>query len=128
MHTIVKQLLNSISHSRTEDTAAGLQRLAKNIRVGKHQNIHLPHLPLVTVRALCGTVWITRDGDPDDIVLESGEAVDLQEGKDVIISGLSDAYIRLRPAEAIAGGRPGATLLHSEIRREAAAQPCSALA
>ncbi|WP_394778607.1 DUF2917 domain-containing protein [Undibacterium sp.] len=125
MHTIVKQLLSSISHSRAEDTSANMQRLAETIRVVKHQNIHLPDLPLVTVRALCGTVWITRNGDPDDIVLESGEAVDLQQGDDVIISGLSDAYIRLRPTETLAGS-PAGTLsrLHSKVRREAAAQPC----
>ena len=82
---------------------------------------------MVTVQALCGAVWITRDGDPDDIVLEAGQAVDLQQVEDVLISGLSDAYIRLRPAYPFQGQARTVPLIDSKIRREALARPCSAI-
>lgn len=128
MHTIARQLLHSISRSQTGSAAGVAHSQAETVHVGKHQNIHLPKLPHVTVRALCGAIWITRDGDPDDLVLEAGQAVDLQQVEDVIISGLSDAYIRWQ-ADDSSGVRPTTAipLIDSKIRREAAAQPCSAV-
>lgn len=63
--------------------------------------LHLKHRQLLRLpadngaRVTCrsGCVWITRDGDANDIVLEPGQTFQSERGDGIIIYGLHDADI-----------------------------------
>jgi hypothetical protein len=40
---------------------------------------------------LRGSIWITRDGDPRDIVLEGGESFDFDGRGDALLSAFDDS-------------------------------------
>ena len=42
------------------------------------------------VRAVAGTVWITIDNDPRDIVLDAGEAFVVDSGRDLVVLPLGE--------------------------------------
>ncbi|MBI3369686.1 MAG: DUF2917 domain-containing protein [Burkholderiales bacterium] len=49
---------------------------------------HLPHAQGLRVECLTGSLWLTIDGDPRDIVLSPGEGFTVDRRGDVIISAL----------------------------------------
>ena len=67
--------------------AAGALHLAKN------QLMHVPGAAGWSLRALRGSVWITRDGDLRDIVLAPGEAYLFDRDGDAIVSSLEDSEL-----------------------------------
>ena len=51
------------------------------------------------IECVSGTLWVTQDGDPRDIVLAAGEAFDFDHRGDALISALDDArFLLLEPA------------------------------
>ena len=67
------------------------------------------------VRALCGEVWITQEGDIRDIVLEAGQEYQVDRSGTVLLwtLGNDDARLAIRPRDeavarpaAIPAGRP----------------------
>jgi len=63
------------------------------------------------VECVSGSLWVTQDGDPRDVVLEVGEAFTLDASGDALISALDDSrYLLLEacrpaPATSFASGR-----------------------
>ena len=55
------------------------------------------------IEALLGHIWVTLDGDPRDIVLDSGEGFSVDRDGDVLISALrGDArFVLLDPVNAV---------------------------
>lgn len=47
------------------------------------------------VQCLTGTLWLTQDGDPRDIVLEAGDGATIEHDGLSIVSALSDAQFLL---------------------------------
>lgn len=47
------------------------------------------------VQVLRGCVWITRDGCPEDRVLEAGSTFDQHPGAPVLVHALADAEVRV---------------------------------
>lgn len=47
-----------------------------------------------------GTLWLTLDEDPRDIVLEPGERWTVQPGERALVYALDDAVLELRPQAA----------------------------
>lgn len=47
------------------------------------------------VQCLTGTLWLTQDNDPRDIVLEAGEGATIERDGTSIVSALSDAQFLL---------------------------------
>jgi hypothetical protein len=52
----------------------------------------------VALRCDKGTVWLTLDNDPRDIVLEAGEVFTTEEHRHALVYALSAATITLRAA------------------------------
>lgn len=81
--------------------------------------MNLHHLPKSHIEALpawrawsidcvSGTVWVTVDGRPEDIILEAGEHFVTPAGERTLIYALDDAQVRIeqpQPAEQ-AAARP----------------------
>lgn len=47
-----------------------------------------------------GTLWVTQERDPRDIVLEAGEAFTLDRRGTAIVHALADARLSIRPRDA----------------------------
>lgn len=71
-----------------------------SLQEGTHLRLHDGKCHGVT--ALRGTLWITRDGDVRDWILEQGESVAFARDSDILISAMSDATIRLDDAPGFA--------------------------
>lgn len=59
---------------------------------------HLRQSPGLRVECLAGSLWLTIDGDPRDIVLSAGEGFTVDRGGDVIISALDPSRALLLQA------------------------------
>jgi Protein of unknown function (DUF2917) len=65
------------------------------------------------VRVLCGMVWLTIDGEPDDHLLRRGEELALPAGSKALVQAL-DA-----PAQVIVRSAPGRIALVLDVLRHA---------
>ena len=50
---------------------------------------------VVEVRCVAGAVWITQEGNADDMVLSAGERLDIHGDGKLIVQALADAVIRI---------------------------------
>lgn len=55
------------------------------------------------VVARCGTLWVTRDGESDDLILEPGASVALDGRRPALVTALGDAA--RAEVESLAPGR-----------------------
>jgi hypothetical protein len=79
---------------------------------------HVRVAPGRRVECLSGSIWITQDGDPRDIVLAAGEAFDFDRRGDALLSAFADSrYLLL---EACACAAAGVTAPGPSARRAAA--------
>jgi hypothetical protein len=74
------------------------------VHLGRTQHLTLHNRAGWTVRALCGTAWITQDGDLRDIVLEAGDAFMLDRNGSALVSALNETRVSItrgtnRPAQ-----------------------------
>lgn len=90
---------------RTSPNAAG-----DTVHLGRTQHLRLRNRAGWTVRALCGTAWITQDGDLRDIVLEAGDAFVLDRGGNALISALDETRVSISRDAHLAAPRKRAEL------------------
>ncbi len=57
----------------------------------------LPRGRAQLVECLAGTLWVTVDAQPEDIVLEAGEQFVAPAGERTLVYALSDAQLRVGP-------------------------------
>jgi hypothetical protein len=60
--------------------------------------VHIRDDESVTLRVLEGTLWITRDRDINDIVLEAGDSLTVECWRATLVSALKSARVILSPA------------------------------
>ena len=70
----------------------------------------------VRVESRRGAVWVTQDGDPNDVILNAGEAQVLDGHTPVLIQALDAACVSVQP---LSDG-PGAGLAHWWFRLRSA--------
>lgn len=82
----------------------------------------------IRIAARSGTVWVTRDGNPRDIVLRSGESFELDRATTAIVQAIEAATIGVADpaARAPRRGRFAAWLLDRERRPAAGSTPTGA--
>jgi hypothetical protein len=99
--------------SMNQDLINGARTLAKD---------HVRHVhaePGRRIECLRGSIWITQDGDPRDIVLGAGEAFDFDRRGNALLSAFADSrYLLL---EACAHAPAGVTAPGLSARPAAAA-------
>jgi hypothetical protein len=79
-----------------------------SLRLRHQQHLHFQDLHGWTIRAIGGSLWITQDGDPRDIILESGESFRVERCEPVVIGAFGDSDIQLcRTTSAIHPCSPG---------------------
>ena len=66
---------------------------SKTLAKGRIRRVHRPLGQRVD--CLTGTLWVTQDGDPRDIVLNPGDSFVFDQRGDALISALDDARFLL---------------------------------
>ena len=80
---------------------------SSGVLLAKDQTLSLPDAAGVRVASQSGTVWITQDGDPRDIVLAPGESVVLERSTPTIVQAFEPALITIadpKPVRRTASG------------------------
>jgi hypothetical protein len=74
------------------------------------------------IAVLRGSVWITQDGDPRDVIVGTGESFAFDRAGLTVIEALADArLLLLEPrAPSPSAPRPSAAALYHEARRQRA--------
>lgn len=77
---------------------------ASGIVLGPGELLNLERAAGARIGSRGGSVWITQDGDPRDIVLEAGEVFELDRDSPVIVQAIATAVVtvaapRRRPAQ-----------------------------
>jgi len=65
-------------------------------RMAPGQSIHLDDACGRTVRCLAGSLWITHDGDPKDVIVEAGESYHVASCERMIVHALRESALRMR--------------------------------
>jgi hypothetical protein len=63
--------------------------------------LRVPHARGQRIASLCGAVWITEEGRPEDIILRAGESVTLQGPGTALVMALGSADVEVIPAPAL---------------------------
>jgi len=97
MHaTVQKTCAPDARHIRDDVTPHTSPNAATDtVHLGRTQHLRLRNRAGWTVRALCGTAWITQDGDLRDIVLEAGDAFVLDRNGNALVSALDETRVSI---------------------------------
>jgi hypothetical protein len=71
--------------------------MAAMIRLQRGKVLRVPQAAGKTVTAHAGTLWITEQGNPRDVMLRSGERFRLIQNGLAIVEAFSDASLSLEP-------------------------------
>jgi len=73
------------------------------MRLPRHQHLEVVDGRGAAMRCLLGTLWVTQDGDPRDIVLGAGESFVLDRNGVAIVYATDDAEVSFsaRPAARV---------------------------
>ena len=78
---------------------------ARTISKGAIRHVHAENGRRVEV--VSGAIWITQDGDPRDIVLESGDGFAFDRNGDALLSAFADSrYLVLDASPGLASAQP----------------------
>jgi hypothetical protein len=64
-----------------------------NLQLARHQHVEVIDGRGASMRCLFGSVWLTQDGDPRDIVLAAGDTFTLDRDGVAIVFATDDASL-----------------------------------
>lgn len=70
--------------------------------LGKGALLELPDADLA-LECRAGILWVTRDGDPADYILEPGQRLDLQRGDKAAVQAMRPSQLRISFPSSRAG-------------------------
>jgi len=122
---LVKGMIDPIEAGVNQQSIPGLHDDPARLEVAMRLELDSPRIPLAahglarlpdatSTRIVCetGTVWITIDNDPRDIVLSPGQSFLVDRRAGVLVYALEDACVRVIeravPAAASSGARAAA--------------------
>jgi hypothetical protein len=125
---LVRGMIDPIEAGVNQRSIPGLHDIPARLEIAMRLELDSPRIPLVahglarlpdasSTRIVCetGTVWITIDNDPRDIVLAPGQSFLVDRRAGVLVYALEDACVRVLEQAARAAASPRA--------RAAAARP-----
>jgi len=70
------------------------------MQLPRHQHLEVVDGRGTSMQCLLGSIWITQDGDPRDVVLAAGESFTVERNGVTIVYATADAEVSLstRPA------------------------------
>jgi hypothetical protein len=74
---------------------------ASGIVLAPGQLLNLDHAAGVRIVSQTGTVWVTQDGDPRDIVLSAGDAFELDRATPVIVQAIEASIVTIAEPAAV---------------------------
>jgi len=72
-------------------------------KISRNESRSLAARRNMTVRVARGRIWLTRDGDIKDYILNSGDSLELAPGGRVVVFGLTDALFQVDSPERAPG-------------------------
>jgi hypothetical protein len=67
-----------------------------HLRIGAGQSICIGDAAGRTLNCLVGSVWITHDGDPKDVIVDTGENYRVTRPERMIVFALRNSAMRMR--------------------------------
>jgi hypothetical protein len=67
-----------------------------HLRIAATQCIRIDDAVGRTLNCLAGSVWITHDGDPKDVIVECGESYHVTRPERMIVFALRNSAMRMR--------------------------------
>ncbi|HLL10423.1 MAG TPA: DUF2917 domain-containing protein [Rubrivivax sp.] len=67
-----------------------------HLRIAEGQSICIGDAAGRTLNCLAGSVWITHDGDPKDVIVDSGESYRVTRPERMIVFALRNSAMRMR--------------------------------
>ena len=80
--------------------------LESTLRLDARHLFKVPQATPVAIRCVEGSLWLTLDNDPRDIVLEPGDAFEAPAHRQCLLYALEPARFTLQPGAAAAQARP----------------------
>ncbi len=75
-----------------------VQLRSGNVQLARHGHVEVIDGRGASVRCVLGSLWLTQDGDPRDILLKPGDSFTLDRDGLAIIYATSDATVALAAA------------------------------
>ena len=88
-------MLRELGKRLFRDKAASGEVLCMQVLL--NQQLRLRNAAGWIVESCGGTVWITQEGDPRDVMLTAGERFTLDRDGKTIVSGIGEAMLAVRP-------------------------------
>jgi len=77
------------------EAAMNIQLHQANLQLQRSGHLEVIDGRGTRMRCLLGSVWVTQDGDPRDIVLEAGESFTLDRDGVAIVYATDDAHLAI---------------------------------
>jgi len=72
-------------------------------QISRNQSISVTARRGMTVRVAKGRIWLTRDGDIKDYILNAGDSLEIAASGRVVIFGLTEAFVQVDTPERARG-------------------------
>ena len=72
-------------------------------QISRNQSISVTARRGLTVRVAKGRIWLTRDGDIKDYILNAGESLEIGASGRVVVFGLTEAFVQVDEPERAPG-------------------------
>ena len=83
-----------------------IESVSPSLMLAAGELVRLPAGACATIFCARGALWVTRDGEPQDIVLSRGDALDIRGGSLTLVQAFEPSLLQVR--EACAHGAEGA--------------------
>jgi hypothetical protein len=85
-----------------------IESVSPSLMLAAGELVRLPAGAYATIICARGALWVTRDGDPQDIVLSRGDTLDIRGGPLTLVQAFEPSLLQVREARAHVAAGAGA--------------------